>query len=115
MHTVLETATFTARAERRLTVEELYATIDAIAKNPAAGDVIKDTGGVRKIRVAVGGRGKSGGARVIYFFFNEQFPIYLLTVFTKNEKSDLSAKERNELLKLTTALKAAWRPKKKGE
>ncbi|WP_255468865.1 type II toxin-antitoxin system RelE/ParE family toxin [Reyranella sp. CPCC 100927] len=73
MHTVLETATFTARAERRLTVEELHATIDAIAKNPAAGDVIKDTGGVRKIRVAVGGRGKSGGARVIYFFSMSSF------------------------------------------
>lgn len=111
MHTVLETATFTARAAGRLTIEELHKAIDEIAGHPTKGDLIRNTGGVRKIHVAVGGRGKSGGARIIYFYFDVNHPIFLLTVFTKNEKSDLSADERKELLKLTTVLKAAWRGK----
>jgi hypothetical protein len=59
---------------------------------------------VRKVRIGVSGRGKRGGARVVYFFHNETIPIYLLTVFAKNERSDLTQQERNDLRKFTQPL-----------
>ena len=113
MHSVLEFDTFTKRAATRLSREELDKVITEIAFSPTRGVLIPGTGGVRKIRVAAGSRGKSGGARVIYYYFDEAHPIQLITVFSKNEKSDLSAKERGDLLKLTERLKAAWRSRSK--
>lgn len=65
---------------------------------------MEGTGGVRKLRWARAGRGKSGGVRVIYFYYNEGIPLYLLTIYGKNEKDNLSAAERNGLAKLTTLL-----------
>jgi hypothetical protein len=62
-----------------------------------AGDVIAGTGGFRKVRVARGGTGKRGGARVIYIFRNNKFPLFLITVFPKNEKANLTQAERNAL------------------
>jgi len=79
--------------------------IDRLAAQPRAGDLIQGTGGIRKLRWARGGRGKSGGARVIYYFHSDRIPLYLLTVFGKGEKADLSKGERNELAKLVDALK----------
>jgi hypothetical protein len=111
VHTVRETAAFSAQATKLLTADELQTVIDAIAYDPTKGDIIEGTGGVRKLRVAFGGRGKSSGARVIYYYFDGAHPIYALEIFAKNERADLSAKERNGLLKLTTELKAAWRKK----
>jgi hypothetical protein len=67
--------------------------------------LIRDTGGIRKLRWARSGRGKSGGVRVIHYFHSEAFPLYLLTVFGKGEKADLSDAERNELAKLVQILK----------
>ena len=69
--------------------------------------VIKGTGGVRKVRVALEGRGKSGGARVVYYFHSEAIPLYLLTVFAKNEKANISKAERNALARLVELLKRA--------
>lgn len=79
--------------------------IDHLAAQPRAGDLIQGTGGIRKLRWARGGRGKSGGVRVIYYFHSDRIPLYLLTVFGKGEKADLSKGERNELAKLVDALK----------
>jgi len=79
--------------------------IDRLAAQPRAGDLIQGTGGIRKLRWARGGRGKSGGVRVIYYFHSDRIPLYLLTVFGKGEKADLSKGERNELAKLVDALK----------
>ena len=81
--------------------EELVA---FLAANPTAGDLIVGTGGVRKLRWKLEGRGKRGGARVIHFFHNAEIPLFLLTAFAKNERADLSQAERNELRKLTRAL-----------
>ena len=63
------------------------------------------TGGVRKVRVALGGRGKSGGARVIYYFHSERLPVFALTVFAKNEKANLSPAERNAMAAVVRAIK----------
>jgi hypothetical protein len=80
--------------------------VEYLAENPKAGDLMQGTGGVRKLRWARGGRGKSGGVRVIYYFHGDAMPLYLLTVFGKNEKDNLSKAERNELAKLVAILKS---------
>lgn len=62
---------------------------------PKQGDVIQGTGGLRKILVASKGKGKRGGSRVIYYFFDEIKRFYLLTIYGKNEMADLSADQRD--------------------
>jgi hypothetical protein len=68
-----------------------------IAANPAAGDVIEATGGARKVRFAGKGKGKSGGYRVITFFTGTDIPVFLLNIFAKNEKTNLTPDERRIL------------------
>ncbi|WP_170245124.1 type II toxin-antitoxin system RelE/ParE family toxin, partial [Pararhodospirillum oryzae] len=60
--------------------------------------------GVRKVRVPLEGRGKSGGARVVYFYRNGTMPLFLLSVFAKNEKDNLTQAERNSLAALVRVL-----------
>jgi hypothetical protein len=103
--TVAEMPEYIRRAARLLSQSERNDVIDYVAATPKAGDLIQGTGGVRKLRWARGGRGKSGGVRVIYYFHSETLPLYLLTVFGKGEKADLSQAERNELAKLAQVLK----------
>ncbi|MEZ4270164.1 MAG: type II toxin-antitoxin system RelE/ParE family toxin [Myxococcota bacterium] len=105
--TVVETPAFQSRASGRLSQSEVEAVISTLAKDPTQGPVITGTGGVRKVRVAIGGRGKSGGARVIYYFYNRSMPLFLLTVFAKNEQANLTQSERNLLSKVVTSLRAA--------
>ena len=77
--------------------DERLAIVAWIAANPAAGDVIEGTGGARKVRFAGRGKGKSGGYRVITFFSGTDTPVFLLSIFAKNEKTDLTPKERRVL------------------
>lgn len=72
--------------------------------DPKVGDVMRGTGGVRKMRFAFEHKGKSGGARVIYIDFEVYEKIYLLTAYTKNEKENLTKEEQNELRKLIAIL-----------
>lgn len=65
--------------------------------NPRSGDVIQGTGGLRKVRVAAKGKGKKGGARVIYYYFDNFNRFYLLTIYAKNEVTDLTSDEKNQL------------------
>lgn len=67
---------------------------------------MRGTGGVRKLRWGKGGRGKSGGVRVIYYFHDERLSLYLLTLFAKNEQANLTARERNVLAALVDTLVA---------
>lgn len=80
---------------------------DEILKDPAKGDLIKGTGGFRKIRVGKDGRGKSGGFRVIYFDSPEHGIVYLYILIEKSIKVDLSPKEKNWLLDQSRQLKRA--------
>ena len=75
-----------------------------LLEDPKIGDVMRGTGGVRKMRFAFEHQGKSGGVRVIYVDFEIYEKIYLLTAYTKNEKENLSKEERNEIKKLITVL-----------
>ncbi|BFM04829.1 type II toxin-antitoxin system RelE/ParE family toxin [Halioxenophilus aromaticivorans] len=65
---------------------------------------MQGTGGIRKLRWSAHGKGKSGGMRVIYYYHNRGVPLFLLTMFGKGDKANLSKAERNELAKLTHLL-----------
>jgi hypothetical protein len=84
---------------------EHEAFVDFIAQNPEAGDVIPETGGVRKIRWARAGTGKRGGARVIYFYHDRDRPLYLLMVYAKARRENLAPKEKKAVRKLAALLK----------
>ncbi|MFI4939925.1 MAG: type II toxin-antitoxin system RelE/ParE family toxin [Burkholderiales bacterium] len=95
-----------------LSGDECKEIVDFIAANPNAGNEIKGTGGARKVRFAGKGKGKSGGYRVITFFSGNDIPVFLLNVFAKNEKTDLSQAERNEFKSVLAALADAYRRRK---
>jgi hypothetical protein len=109
MHTVVETVPYLADASRLFTDEERASSIDMVSADPLAGIVVPGTGGVRKLRVAASGRGKRGGARIIYLFGGVNVPVFLLAVFAKNEKSDLTQAQRNGLGRMTAELLANYR------
>ena len=105
MHTVIETPAYLRAADRAgLGESERDAIATMIAENPAVGETIPGTGGCRKVRVAGRGKGRSGGYRVITFISGADVPVFLLTVFSKGERADLSGGERNALKKLTGTL-----------
>ena len=80
-----------------------------IASNPEAGKTIRGIGGVRKIRWAVGSRGKSGGARVIDYFHNDDMPLFLLTIYRKSNETSLVKNQRNQIAKLVKTLIKKYR------
>ena len=86
--------------------EEELALIAFLSQNPLAGDVIAGTGGVRKVRFAASGRGKRGGACVIYCYFDETIPLYALLVYPKNAKTDLTPDEKRAASAFVDVLKA---------
>jgi hypothetical protein len=108
MQTIAEMPEYSRRTERLLSETERQAIIDHLAAFPKAGVIMQGTGGIRKLRWSRQSAGKSSGVRVIYYFHNEQMPLYLLTVFGKGEKANLSKAERNELAKLVRLLVQGW-------
>jgi hypothetical protein len=105
---VLEFAGCQRRADELLTADEQDA---VIAFEPTCGDLIPGTGGLRKMRVGRGGSGKRGGARVIYYFYNEEFPVLLVAIYAKNEKADVSSQEKKRFTALVKEIVAQWRRK----
>ena len=109
LHTVVETPEFLRRVQGLLTAADRSALINHLAANPDAGDVMPGTGGARKLWWAVRGKGKSGGVRVITFFSGPPVPVFVLTVFGKGEKINLSQAERNALRKVLSELVTEYR------
>jgi hypothetical protein len=110
MHTVVETPAFLASAkEEGLSSEDRLRIVDYIARNPKAGELMPGTGGARKVRFAGRGKGKSGGYRIVTFYAGEDIPVFLLDVYGKSSRANLSKAERNELRKVLTALPQEWR------
>jgi mRNA-degrading endonuclease RelE of RelBE toxin-antitoxin system len=110
--TVAEVDPFEASAGRAgLMEEERKELTDFIARNPEAGDVIPGTGGLRKLRWAGKGKGTRGGYRLIYYFFNEGIPIYLLAIYPKSQQIDLTPEQKKRLTTLAERLKDAARAK----
>lgn len=108
MITVAETGAFQGKANQLLSEEEKSDLIAYLSENPQSGVLIQNTGGIRKLRWARSGGGKSGGVRVIYYFHSEIMPLYLLTVFGKNEKANISVKEEQMLSRLVKELVSFW-------
>jgi hypothetical protein len=118
MHAVVETPTFLRAADRQgLSERERFAIVDLLAAEPSAGDEIPGTGGCRKLRFGGRGRGKSGGFRVITFFSGPDLPVFLITIYSKGRRADLSAAERAGLAQLGTVLvesvRAGGRPRRR--
>ena len=89
----IETSVFTHMVTSLLTDDEYREFQNVLLKDPAAGDLIKGGGGIRKIRFATMGRGKSGGVRTIYFWAKAKDQIYMLVIYPKSKKDTLSDKE----------------------
>jgi mRNA-degrading endonuclease RelE of RelBE toxin-antitoxin system len=112
MQTVAETPVFSRQASKLFNEEQKRELIDFLAMNPEVGDEIPGTGGVRKVRFAASGRGKRGGARVIYYYLDETIPIYALLVYAKNVKTDMSPDEKRVIAALAAKLKKAWKERR---
>jgi hypothetical protein len=97
MQTVVETWQYLHEAESLLGPDGLKNVLEAVAANPNIGDVMPGTNGFRKIRAARSGMGKRGGCRVIYIHRGPEYPVFLIAIFAKNEKVNLSKAERNAL------------------
>lgn len=110
MITVVETPTFLKDVKRaNLDEDEHNELINFLASNPKVGAVLEGTGGVRKVRFAAQGRGKSGGYRVVYYFHSNEIPLFALALFAKNEKANLSKADRNELKALMPQIVDAYK------
>ena len=107
--TVAETLPFLRQAAGLWGEEERNAFVDFIAANPEAGDVIPDTGGLRKVRWSRPGTGKRGGVRVIYFYHDSAMPLYLLLIYAKAQRENWTHEEKRRALALTTAIRHAHR------
>jgi hypothetical protein len=104
MQTIVELPEFQRKSESLLSDTERQGVINYLAAHPLSGVLMQGTGGIRKFRWASGNKGKSGGVRVVYYFHSESMPLFLLSVFGKSEKANLSKSERNALAKLTKFL-----------
>lgn len=93
MQAVIETPTFTKQVDKIWSEDERLSFIDYIVQNPMAGDVIPNTGGARKVRWTVKSSGKRGGVRVVYFNQDAEGIIYLVAIYQKSDKSNITGKE----------------------
>ena len=101
----VETSIFSKLLPDYLNDEEYRGLQNFLMERPDAGAVIQRSGGVRKVRWAAGGKGKSGGVRVIYYWAKADDQIFLLTLYGKSEKEDLSAADLKRIVKLIEELK----------
>ncbi len=106
LQTVVETSEFQRRAKTVMSDAERDYAIQFIAANPEAGTSLG--GGLRKMRIPREGGGKSGGFRTIYVFGGRHMPIFLITVFAKNEKDNLSKSEQAAAVELSKRIVARY-------
>lgn len=102
--TVVELPNYEKAIAGVLTDDEAAGLIAFLAQHPDDGVVIPNTGGLRKLRWGARGKGKSGGARIIYYFRDLNMPLYLLTAFVKGEKIDLTKREQAALRRTVETL-----------
>ena len=104
---VLTDPAFTRAAKKLLSAEDIVEFKSYIRLHPMVGDVIAGTGGFRKVRWAVGGKGRRGGVRIIYFFITNTGQIILFEVYAKSAKDNLTQAEKIELKKIAATIKRA--------
>lgn len=100
----IETHTFTRMVTDMMSDEEYRGLQNLLADNPERGNIIKGGGGIRKLRYALPGRGKRSGIRVIYYWLKDKSQVYLLVVYPKSQKDNLSDSETAILRKLVKDL-----------
>jgi hypothetical protein len=105
---------FLAATRKLMDDAERAELVDYLAYNPTAGDVIPGSGGVRKMRWGLEGRGKRGGARVIYFFHDMEMPLYILEAFAKNDRANLTQSECHELRQATELIVESYKRRRAG-
>jgi hypothetical protein len=93
MRTIVESPTFQKQAEALWSEDERFSFFTWIAQNPLAGDVIPGAEGARKVRWSASGKGKRGGARIVYFNIDSQGIVYLVAMYAKAEQENIGAKE----------------------
>jgi len=103
--TVLQLPKFKAEATKLIGADGIEALAVYLIDHPDAGDVIPGAGGARKLRWAAKGKGKRGGARIIYLYMMVASRIYLLRCYAKNVKADLTADEKTDLRQIAAHLK----------
>ncbi|MEK6542498.1 MAG: type II toxin-antitoxin system RelE/ParE family toxin [Pseudomonadota bacterium] len=106
LHTVVELTTFVKQAKAIMSDDERSAIVNTIAANPECGVALG--GGLRKVRIAREGAGKSGGYRTLFVFGGANVPLFLVTVFAKNEKGNLSKAELAHVVQLGKTLLASY-------
>ena len=94
---IIETPIFTKRVKEILSEEEYRLFQIKLIDDPEAGNIIKGSGGIRKIRWSGSGRGKRGGSRILYYWYNTQGVLLMLFIFKKNESDDLTKSQLNDL------------------
>lgn len=110
LHAVAELPQFVRDAERiGLSAHEQQAIVNEIAAHPLKGDEIRGSGGLRKVRFAGRGKGKSGGYRVLTAYFGPNVPVYLVAILSKGERSNFSAAEIAAFRKMTMQIAQSWR------
>jgi mRNA-degrading endonuclease RelE of RelBE toxin-antitoxin system len=102
--TIVELRSFQNDADKIFDEQEREDLSDFISANPVFGDVIPGTGGIRKLRWRARGSGKRGGARVIYYFRDLNMPVFLLAVYAKGEKMNLTMHERELMQRVVETL-----------
>ena len=109
---VVETDSYLYKARKVMSEAEMETVVSVISASPMDGDVIQGTSGLRKLRIPLQGRGKRGGGRVVYWYYNEGYPAILLWVFAKNEASDLSSGQKKQLVSASEAFTRQFRSMK---
>lgn len=114
MHSVLETSAFSRRADALLSPGERDDLILTLAADSRAGALVPGLGGIRKLRFAPEGRGKSGALRVIYYLLDDDTPILALLLYAKNEQANPTPDQRKRLLHAAEAIKVEARGRRRG-
>ncbi len=109
MHTVVELPGYLKVAQAIFSEAEREQIVSTVAADPECGKIMQGTGGFRKVRVGRTGMGKRGGAGVVYILRGGAFPVFLVTAYAKNEKENLTKKERNDLAKRGDEIFARYR------
>jgi len=115
MQTVIETKTYLSSAKAAgMTEDEMVKVVNILAANPSAGDVIVGSGGCRKVRIAGRNKGKSGGYRIITFFYHEGAPLILLWALSKGQEANVSDAQIKGFADIAKTLRATMEAPKKG-
>ena len=104
MQTLVPIGTFEEKARKLIGNAGFDDLLEFLARRPKAGRIIQGTGGLRKVRFAQPGKGKSGGARVIYYYHNDTRPILLLLIYAKADHDNLTDAQKAQLKKHVDAI-----------